>query len=59
NTVSWLAEEEDLVSIRPKNPEDRRINLTAKQSKMILLFGVILLPLVVLSAAVVVYRRRQ
>lgn len=59
NILSWLAEEEDLVSIRPRNPEDRRINLTQKQSKMILLFGVILLPLSVLSMAVVVYRRRQ
>lgn len=59
NTLSWLAEEEDLVSIRPKDPEDRRINLTQKQSKMILLFGVILLPLSVLGMAIVVYKRRQ
>ena len=59
NTLSWLAEEEDLVSIRPKSPEDRRINLTQTQSRIILLLGVILLPLAVLSMAIVVHRRRQ
>lgn len=58
NTVSWLAEEEDLISIRPRNPEDRRLNLTSMQSRLLLLFGVIMLPLAVLSVAVVVYRRR-
>ncbi|RMD99828.1 MAG: ABC transporter, partial [Calditrichaeota bacterium] len=57
--LSWLAEEKDLVSIRPKSPEDRRINLTQKQSKIILLFGVILLPIAVLAMAVVVYKRRK
>ncbi|MDQ7062724.1 MAG: Gldg family protein [candidate division KSB1 bacterium] len=59
NTLSWLAEEEDLVSIRPKSPEDRRINLTQKQSRIMLLLGVILVPMAVLAMAVVVQRRRQ
>jgi len=59
NTVSWLAEEEDLVAIRPKDIEDRRVNLTNKQAKMILVFGVILLPLTVLGAGVGVYVKRK
>ncbi|MCK4966672.1 GldG family protein, partial [bacterium] len=33
NVMGWLAEEEDLISIRPRNPEDRRLDLTAKQTK--------------------------
>jgi len=59
NTLNWMAEEEDLISIRPRDPEDRRLNLTAKQSKMILWFGVILLPLAIFVLGVYVYRRRK
>ena len=31
NTVNWLAEQENLISIRPRAPEDRRITLTQDQ----------------------------
>lgn len=59
NALSWLAEEEDLIAIRPKDPEDRRLNLTAAGSKMILLVSVFWLPLASFLAAVAVYRRRK
>ncbi|MDZ7723457.1 MAG: hypothetical protein U5R06_11790 [candidate division KSB1 bacterium] len=36
NTVSWLAAEEDLISVRPRSPEDRRLNMTQKQSRLLL-----------------------
>jgi ABC-type uncharacterized transport system involved in gliding motility auxiliary subunit len=59
STISWLAEEEDLVSIRPHNPEDRRISLTAKNSKIIMLVSVLLLPLAALAGAVIIYIKRR
>ena len=59
NTVNWLAEEEDLISIRARNPEDRRINLTQQQSRILLYLGVIVMPLLILSAGVWVYRNRK
>ncbi len=59
NSVNWLAEEEDLVSIRPRDPEDRRLSLTARQSKMMLWFGVILLPLFIFALGIYVYKRRK
>ena len=31
NTVAWLAEDADLISIRPKEPEDQRLILTVAQ----------------------------
>ena len=31
NAINWLAEQENLISIRPRAPEDRRITLTADQ----------------------------
>lgn len=31
NTLSWLATDEELISVRPKDPEDRRLNVTPSQ----------------------------
>ncbi len=58
NTVSWLAEEEDLISIRAKSPEDRRVFLTAQQSRMAMITTLILMPLLALGTGVFVYIRR-
>jgi len=59
NTVNWLAEEEDLISIRPHDPEDRRLSLNAKQSKMMLWFGVIIMPLLIFSLGIYVCKKRK
>ena len=32
NTFNWLTSDEDLISIRPKEPEDRRLNNNAPRS---------------------------
>ena len=32
--VAWLAEDADLISIRPKNPEDQRLVLTQSQQRL-------------------------
>ena len=31
NTVGWLSQQENLISIRPKEADDRRLTLTATQ----------------------------
>ncbi len=59
NMVSWLAQDEDLISIRPKPPEDRRIILSQSQIAMLRLVTVFLLPGVVLVAGIVVWTRRR
>jgi len=59
NSISWLAEEEDLISVRAKDPEDRRLTLTQKQTRLILYLGVILLPILVVIAGIVVYIKRK
>ncbi len=48
NTINWLAQEGDLISIRPKSQENRRVNLTEAQQRGLQLFAVYLLPLLVL-----------
>ena len=59
NALSWLAEEEDLISVRPRDPEDRRVNLTQKQSRVILYVGVIFLPVAIFALGIGVYVRRK
>ncbi len=59
NTVSWLAEEEDLISVRARDPEDRRLTLTKKQSRLILYFGVVFLPVLIFVAGVYIYVKRK
>ncbi len=59
NMINWMAEEEDLITIRPKEIDDRRVNLTQKDSKMILYLCVIALPLMVVIGGVVVYFKRR
>ncbi len=59
NVISWLAEEEDLISIRPKNPEERRVNLTAKQTRIVMYLSLMVLPLSVLGVGIGVWLRRR
>ena len=37
NAVSWLAEDEDLISVRPKDSENRGVQMTAADSRMLFL----------------------
>jgi gliding motility-associatede transport system auxiliary component len=59
NTVNWLAQDEDLISVRPKNPTNRRVILTETQQRELFFASMFLLPgLVIISGAVIWFRRR-
>lgn len=59
NAVSWLAEDTDLLSIRPKDPENRSITLTATESNLIFWTTVIFFPLATLIFGTAVWYRRR
>jgi ABC-type uncharacterized transport system involved in gliding motility auxiliary subunit len=59
NTINWLASDEDLISIRPKDREDRRITLTQNQMRWIKISSQFLLPLIVIVGGVSVWWRRR
>ena len=44
NMVNWLTEDEDLIAIRPRSAEDRRITMTAAQLRNVVLFCLVFLP---------------
>ena len=59
NSVNWLTESEELISIRPKPPEDRSVYLNTTQSNLILYTSVFILPLAVLLAGASVWWSRR
>jgi len=59
NAVGWLAEEDTLISIRPKEPEFREVILTPPQARAIIYSSVLFVPLIVLAAGGVVWWRRR
>jgi len=59
NTINYLAEEEDLISIRPKQPQDRRLTLTQAEVSTIFYLVVIAIPLLLVILGVVIFIRRN
>jgi ABC-type uncharacterized transport system involved in gliding motility auxiliary subunit len=59
NMVSWLAQDEDLISIRPKPPEDRRIVMSQSQMSLLRLITIFVLPGIALVAGIVVVVKRR
>jgi len=59
NIVGWLSQQENLISIRPKEADDRRLTLTATQQNNITLLALFGLPLVVFGTGVYNWWRRR
>jgi gliding motility-associatede transport system auxiliary component len=59
NAVNWLASDEDLISIRPKEPEDRRLNLSSRQMSLIFWTSILGLPLLIVFAGLSVWWKRR
>jgi ABC-type uncharacterized transport system involved in gliding motility auxiliary subunit len=59
NMLNWLSSDEDLISIRPKDPEDRRIQLTKPQMLTVRAVSQFLIPLAVIALGLMVWWRRR
>ena len=59
NMMNWLSSDEDLISIRPKEPEDRRLNMTSRQMSMVFYESVVFIPLLIVAAGVGVWWKRR
>ncbi|MGB8458675.1 MAG: GldG family protein [Candidatus Acidiferrum sp.] len=59
NAVNWLSSDEDMISIRPKEPEDRRITMTKAQMNWVRVTSQFLLPLAVVFVGITVWWRRR
>lgn len=59
NAINWLSSDEDLISIRPKEREDRRITMTRAQLSWLRATSQFLLPGIVVIAGIGVWWKRR
>ena len=59
NTISWLTAQENLISIRPREPGDSRLAIEPFQITMVGWFSVLVVPAAVLGAGVFTWVRRR
>ncbi len=59
NTVAWLAQDVDLISIRPKEPDDQKLFLTRGQQQLLFALALVLIPGLCIVAGVASWWRRR
>ena len=59
NMMNWLSSDEDLISIRPKEPEDQSFVMTKNQRDLVFYWSIVIMPFaIVLSGFMVCWKRR-
>jgi ABC-type uncharacterized transport system involved in gliding motility auxiliary subunit len=59
NSINWLAQQENLIAIRPKAADDRRVTLTEEQQTWVAWFSIFLLPGAGIATGVYTWWRRR
>ncbi len=59
NMLDWLSSDEDLISIRPKEPTDSQINMNARQVSLMFYSSVFGIPLLIVAFGAGVWWRRR
>ncbi len=59
NMMNWLSSDEDLISIRPKEPENRPLTMSVSQMRVLLYSSLIAFPLIIVVAGLGVWWRRR
>ncbi len=59
NAINWLAQQENLIAIRPRQPEDRRITLNAAQQRNLYWLSLVAIPVGVFGVGIHTWWRRR
>ncbi|MGD0499779.1 MAG: GldG family protein [Bryobacteraceae bacterium] len=59
NAINWLSSDEDLISIRPKEPQDRPLNITTQKLNMLFWLSVVIFPLAVVGFGLGTWWKRR
>ena len=59
NTINWLAQQENLISIRPRDPERRGVTLTAERAQIIFWLSILIIPGLIFALGVQTWWRRR
>jgi ABC-type uncharacterized transport system involved in gliding motility auxiliary subunit len=59
NTIGWLAQQENLISIRPREASDRRLTMTAAETRLVFFLALFGIPGAILAMGVYTWWRRR
>ncbi len=59
NTINWLTADEDLISIRPKAPEDRPLTMTTQKLTTVFWLSVVIFPLGIVGLGLATWWKRR
>jgi ABC-type uncharacterized transport system involved in gliding motility auxiliary subunit len=59
NSINWLSADQDLISIRPKQPEDQRLTMNQAQIRTFNYTDLIALPLFIIAMGVTILWKRR
>jgi ABC-type uncharacterized transport system involved in gliding motility auxiliary subunit len=59
NTIGWLSQQENLIAIRPKEADDRRVTMTAAQQTNVTLLSLLFIPAIIFGTGVYSWWRRR
>ncbi|HEY6360155.1 MAG TPA: Gldg family protein [Vicinamibacterales bacterium] len=59
NAINWLAQQENLIAIRPRQADDRRITLTASRTVSLFWMSIFIIPAAVFLTGVYTWWRRR
>jgi len=59
NTVGWLSQQENLIAIRPKDADDRRVTMTAAQQTNVTWLSLLFIPAIIFGTGFYNWWRRR
>jgi ABC-type uncharacterized transport system involved in gliding motility auxiliary subunit len=59
NTIGWLSQQENLIAIRPKEADDRRVTMTAAQQTNVMWLSLLIIPACIFGSGVYTWWRRR
>ncbi len=59
NSIAWLAQDTDLISIRPKEPDDQKLFLTRGQQQLMFVLALLVIPGLCVAAGIASWWRRR
>lgn len=59
NSLNWLAQDEDLISIRPKSAKNRRVTMSDSDKNLVFWLTLVLMPAAVIGSGVYIWWKRK
>jgi len=59
NSLNWLSQQENLIAVRPRQAEDRRLTLTADQQNRIMILSLFIIPGLVFATGIYTWWKRR